>query len=298
MRAHLLYERAVAISTLHPRHYLKMQAGAVDPYALLADLGLSDASAVTPVGGGWDTALWRVQRGSASFALRVFRSDQTAQWRRELLVMQAATEHGLPVPWVHASTIWDGHPALLLSWCPGRPLLDQVRAEPWRVWALGVAMGRVHARIHAVPGPASLRAALPASLPQGAALLHLDYHPLNVMSSHRGITCVLDWANAAVGDPRADLARTVTVLRLAPAPPGTPATLLMALRRALELAWRTGYQVSGGSFRDMAPFYAWAGAMMEADLRPKLGRPGIWLRPSDLERIHRWTNRWNQRVGL
>ena len=118
------------------------------------------------------------------------------------------------------------------------------------------------------------------------------------MSSHRGITCVLDWANAAVGDPRADLARTVTVLRLAPAPPGTPATLLMALRRVLELAWRTGYQVSAGSFRDMAPFYAWAGAMMEADLRPKLGRPGVWLEPSDLDRIHRWTNRWNQRAGL
>ena len=276
-----------------------MQAGDVDPHALLAALGLTDASAVMPVSGGWDTALWRVQRGDASFALRVFRPDQASQWQREVVVMQAAIEHGLPVPWVHASTVCDGRPALLLSWCPGRPLLDEVRAAPWRVWALGMAMGRVHARIHAVRGPASLRAAaLPASLPRGRALLHLDYHPLNVMSSHRGITCVLDWANAAVGDPRADLARTVTLLRLPPAPPGTPAVLLAGLRGVLELAWRAGYRLMGGSFRDMAPFYAWAGAMMEADLRPKLGRHGVWLRPSDLERIHRWTDHWNQRAGL
>jgi len=224
--------------------------------------------------------------------LRVFRQDQTAQWQREVQVMQAAVEHGLPVPRVHASTVWQGRPALLLSWCPGRPLLEEVRARPWRVWALGVAMGRVHARIHGVPGPDSLRALQPRPLPAGDALLHLDYHPLNVMSSHRGITCVLDWANAAVGDPRADLARTVTLLRLAPAPPGTPALLLTGLRRLLELAWRTGYQQTGGRFQDMAPFYAWAGAMMEADLRPKLGRPGVWLQPSDLERIHRWTDRW------
>jgi hypothetical protein len=44
----------------------------------------------------------------------------------------------------------------------------------------------------------------------------------------------------------------------------------------------------------MAPFYAWAGALMERDLRPKLGQPGVWLQESDLERIERWTRTWNQ----
>jgi len=33
---------------------------------------------------------------------------------------------------------------------------------------------------------------------------------------------------------------------------------------------------------------------MERDLRPKLGRPGVWLQESDLARIRRWTSR---RVG-
>ena len=39
----------------------------------------------------------------------------------------------------------------------------------------------------------------------------------------------------------------------------------------------------------MNPFYVWAGEWMERDLRPKLGREGVWLKPSDLARIRRWT---------
>src|SRR5438132_39917 len=44
----------------------------------------------------------------------------------------------------------------------------------------------------------------------GAALLHLDYHLLNVMTDRSRVTGVLDWTNARAGDPRADLARTFT----------------------------------------------------------------------------------------
>jgi hypothetical protein len=47
----------------------------------------------------------------------------------------------------------------------------------------------------------------------------------------------------------------------------------------------------------MAPFYAWAGAMMEADMAPKLGREGVWLQARDLERIHRWTIAWKRKAG-
>jgi aminoglycoside phosphotransferase (APT) family kinase protein len=124
-------------------------------------------------------------------------------------------------------------------------------------------------------------------------LLHLDYHPLNVMSDGRRITGVLDWANVAVGDPRVDVARTVALLRLAPLPPGSPpAALVLGARRVLEAGWRNGYQAVAGRFGQMAPFYAWAGAMMERDLAAKLGRPGVWLQPSDLSSIRRWTARW------
>jgi aminoglycoside phosphotransferase (APT) family kinase protein len=263
------------------------------------------------VTGGWDTDLWRVQTGASTSALRVFRAEQADTFRREARAMRAAAQAGIPVPTIQAEGICAGRPALLLSWCAGLPLLDAVRASPWRVWRQGRMMGRMQARIHSVHVPESAAlsawaaraedadAALHTRLrtltaESDAVLLHLDYHPLNIMIDGTRITGVLDWANVAVGDPRVDVARTVAILRLAPTPPSSmPAAVTVALRRVLEAAWRSGYQAVAGPYEQMAPFYAWAGAMMERDLAAKIGRPGIWLQKSDLAGIHRWTQRWS-----
>src|SRR5258708_33303103 len=50
----------------------------------------------------------------------------------------------------------------------------------------------------------------------GVALLHLDYHPRNVLTDGKQITGIVDWTNAHAGDPRADAARTVSILRVDP----------------------------------------------------------------------------------
>ncbi len=272
---------------------------------------------VSPVSGGWDTAIWRVEHDAEVSALRVFRADQVAQFRREEAVMTAAVAAGLPVPVVRASGVWRERPALLLAWCPGRPLLHAVVQQPWRVWTLGVAMGVQQARIHAAtrvvhmlhePLPswieradeaeAALKAQLAGMTSPPGVLLHLDYHPLNIMTDNGRPTCVLDWANAAIGDPRADFARTVCLLRLAPLPPGSPTALGFGLRLVIELAWRSGYRRTAGRLHDLAPFYAWAGSMMLRDLTPKLGRSGVWLQPRDLTRLRAWTVTWKRQAGL
>jgi aminoglycoside phosphotransferase (APT) family kinase protein len=265
-----------------------------DPLVILAALGVSQPRDVAPVSGGWDTALWRVDTADGQrYALRVFRPEQAQTCRREALVMRTLADLGLPVPEVYAEGINRNRPALLMKWCVGRPILQEVAARPWCVWRLGVAIGRVHARIHAVEVTDALAQALPhIGVGNGPpSVLHMDYHPLNVMTDSRGVTGVLDWANVGLGDRRSDLARTVTILRLAPTPPGTPKALLRTLRGILEAAWRSGYREGQpmDPFKDMDPFYAWAGAWMERDLRPKLGRPGVWLQESDLTGIHRWT---------
>ncbi len=267
----------------------------LDPVAILAALGVEQPVKVTPVSGGWDTALWRVDTPVRTSALRVFRSEQARTCRKEALVMRALRELSphLPVPAVYAEGVSQDRPALLLEWCRGRPILDELRQHPTRIWQLGTAMGRVHAQIHAVIVPDEIAQALPDQSHDGLrSILHLDFHPLNVMTDGHAVTGVLDWANVALGDRRADLARTVTLLRLAPMPPGTSVLLQRALRGLLELAWRRGYgqqHRSTDPFTDMAPFYSWAGAWMERDLRPKLGRPGVWLTEDDLARIQRWT---------
>ncbi|MBV9598109.1 MAG: phosphotransferase [Chloroflexi bacterium] len=287
-----------------------------DAREVLAGLGVTEPKHVARVAGGWDTAIWRVEDATATYALRVFRPEQASQCEREQAVLAAGAAAGLPVPAVHASTVWRDRPALLMAWCAGEPVLDAVRAHPWRVWTLGVAMGQLHARIHSAPVPETLRQRLPDWITRAGeaelalrqrlsganrspgVLLHLDYHPLNVMAADGDLTGVLDWANASVGDPRADIARTVSLLRLAPLPPGAASVLASGLRVVLESAWRVGYGRVRGEPRDMALFYAWAGSMMQRDLEPKLGRPGVWLQRSDLARMRRWTQTWKRRAGL
>jgi phosphotransferase family enzyme len=248
-------------------------------------------------------------------ALRVYRAEQGATWRREQLALNAAAAGGIPVPLIEANGSWRERPALLLSWCTGLPLAEALARRPWSVWRLGLEFGAVQARINRLAAPAGLRSWEAAwrnwlgdgerallervrAVSRAERLLHLDYHPLNVMAERGRVSGVLDWANAAAGDPRLDAARTIAILRLAPAPPGAPPRLTALLRRLLELGWRRGYRRPLGPTADLAPFHAAVGAMMVADLAPKLGRPGVWLTQADLERIRRWAELWKRRSGL
>ena len=292
-----------------------VNADALDPLAVLAALGLSGSPLAVPVRGGADTAIWRVDAAGAAYALRVFRPEQAAQARREVAAMRAAAGAGIPVPHVHAVGSRQDRPALLLSWCAGRPLLDELRVGDGRAWALGVQFGRMLATIHAAPVPVALRdhptpwpawagpdealqTRLRAITPRPEALLHLDYHPLNVLVEGGRVTAVLDWANARLGDPRADLARTTSILRLAPLDPAVPPPVARTARRVFEAGWRRGYRAVAGPIGDLAPFYAWAGAVMARDLAPRLGRPDLpWLTPAYLERVHRWSAYWRRRAG-
>jgi aminoglycoside phosphotransferase (APT) family kinase protein len=206
----------------------------INPTDILAALGVTTASAITPVHGGTDTALWRVEHGSLTSALRVFRPEQAGTYQCEIEAMEVARQARLPVPTIRASAVWHERRVLLLSWCPGVPLWQAVRQHPWRVWSLGSAFGRTQAQLHHIPARAHwqhlqadwigwagaeeprLQSALQQLARPAPALLHLDYHPLNVLTDGRQITAVLDWANARVGDPRADVARTYTILMVEP----------------------------------------------------------------------------------
>ena len=286
----------------------------LDPVDILAALGVSAVTAIAPVHGGMDTAIWRVEHGSTISALRVFRPEQAETCRREIAAMQAAHEAHVPVPAIHASGTWHDRPALLLSWCPGLPLRDALRRQPWRAPALGAAFGRAQARIHHVAPPAEwqdqradwigwagpddrqLGAALRRLARPAPALLHLDYHPLNVLADGRRVTAVLDWANARAGDPRADVARTYTILMVEPHQPGRQPLRLSLVRRLLASSWRRGYQQVAGPLSDMAWFYVWAGAAMARDLAPRVSNPDSWWQPRHLQQIQSWTAMWRQRA--
>jgi len=281
----------------------------LDPFAILAALGVTGASEATPVSGGADTAIWRVAHGRQLYALRVFRAEQAETCRREIAAMRAALGGGLPIPTIHVAGSWRDRPALLLGWCDGEPLLRVLQRRLGLVWSLGKVFGRMQAAVHTVaPAPApelppgdwiawagademALQARLRAVASGRAQLLHLDYHPLNVMTDGRQITAVLDWANARVGDPRADAARSYSILSIEPSWPRWPHVTLF--RHVLAHAWRRGYEQAAGPLGDMSLFNAWAGAVMLRDIAPRAARTGLRL-----DRVRRWTIEWKRRAGV
>lgn len=249
--------------------------------------------------GGFDNTVWHLERTGRQYALRVFRPGQIGTLRLELAALEAARRGGVPVPRVLAVGTYQDRPALLTEWSRGRPLLDELRARPSRALALGVQFGRWHAAIHRIAAPVQLRTnwiawagplvpAFTAHLERVSnvrtpRLLHLDYHPLNVLVQHGRVSAVLDWTNAHAGDPRADFARTVTILRLSPPFGGTVERLARVL---VELGWRYGY---GPLPEDMAPFYVWAGTAMHHDLAGRFSQ-------AELAHVQRWTAAWQRRI--
>lgn len=286
---------------------------ALDTIAILAALGVTDATAATPVSGGQDTAIWRVEHGGMVSALRVFRPDQARMSQFEVSAMRLAAASGLPVPVVRAEGVWQKRPALLLSWCEGRTLLGAFQKQPWRLRSLALQFGRMQARIHTVnaatlvshrgdwiswvgPDEMRLQERLRSLNPRMDALLHGDYHPLNVMTDGTLITGVLDWPNALAGDPRADLARTYVLFRFTPGV--TPSRVeRVAITLFLRFWWR-GYQRAAGRVEGMAPFYAWAGTATVRDQAGKIGLPGRTIQSHDLDPLRRWTALWKRRAGI
>jgi aminoglycoside phosphotransferase (APT) family kinase protein len=285
----------------------------LDPLPILAHLGITDAEKVEPVTGGMDTAIWRVQQAGNTYALRVFRPEQTATCEREVAAMEIARAGGVTVPDVIRRGVWEDRPVLLLSWINGQPLARVLPQHPTKIWPLGTAFGREQAAIHRLDPPAhfdptawiewagdepDIRARLYDLPTRKTKLLHLDFHPLNVMAEGSHISGVLDWANARAGDPRADFARTYTILMVEPISPNGDSLLIAAMRRLLERAWRRGYQQAGGALDEMALFYAWAGAAMVRDLSPRISKPGHWLQDRHLDPVRAWTTAWKKQAGI
>jgi aminoglycoside phosphotransferase (APT) family kinase protein len=287
----------------------------LDPYIILKTLGVQTIRAVVPILSGTDTALWRVEHDNNTSALRVFRSTQRSTYLREIDAMETAARHGIPVPRIRANGYWQERPALLLSWCDGHPLAASLQQQPWRLLHLAHTFGQVQAAIHRIRGIALLDTAptdwitwyqavdrdLEAQLRQCASptphLLHLDYHPLNVMTHGSSVSGVLDWANARMGDPRADVARTYTILVVEPHHVGREPRWYRAVRSLVAHRWLAGYQAVAGELQNMPIFYAWAGAVMRADLAPRVHNPTSWWQPQHLEIVERWTQQWRKRVA-
>ena len=171
--------------------------------------------------------------------------DGRARLELEAAAMTAAAQGGVAVPVVHEVVVMDGRPGLVMDRVDGEDLLTMLERRPWTFAQTAARLGRFQAQLHEVGAPPELPELrrtlreridaaphLPAStaafardllarLPDGDRLCHGDFHPGNVIVAAGG-DVLIDWSNAARGDPTADLARTMLLVRLGALPAGTP----------------------------------------------------------------------------
>src|SRR3954447_16289566 len=176
----------------------------------------------------------------------------------EVLAAAAAAAR-VPVPRVLDRIDLDDCAVVLLELVPGRPAGDLALMSTGRAAAVGRACGALHERLAGLAAPPRLRD-VPGARCQDRSLLHLDMHPYNVLVDDDGeVTGVIDWANAAAGDPQLDAARTWSILTLDPAAIALQANPgWMALTRT----W-----LSAGGLLELPPAArAWARDFMLEDL--------------------------------
>lgn len=162
---------------------------------------------------------------------KVYRPGQPPrQVFQEAFTLVAVEEQGIPVPKVYGVETYLGQTTLIMDQVKGESLGDIMLKSPEktsecldRVVELQVAMHKVSStsfrpiklvlagNIMAAPGLDDAERkklmAMLEQLPDGYAILHGDFHGGNILIDTTGYK-IIDWAEVAVGDPAADVARS------------------------------------------------------------------------------------------
>lgn len=171
---------------------------------------------------------------------------------------------GLPVPAVGEIVQVGGRDGLLYQRVDGPSMFEAFATQPWRVLAFARRTAELHAEMHTanilpdIPSqrrrlerkingadllPASHKqAALSAlsELPDGDRLCHGDFHPGNILLTSQDAV-IIDWIDAARGNPLADVARTSIIALGTAATSQIPNRTMKAFVRLFHAAYLRRY---------------------------------------------------------
>lgn len=174
--------------------------------------------------------------------------DRAAEAEREAHIHRWLTDRDFPVPEIleiFAPGDLVEVPVQVMTRAPGSVMAEVLRRSPWRTGSTTRSLADLQARLHDLdpaglpPGPDLLDRRLGLTrrvvgsngdphlaralervdelaplLREGpASLCHGDLHPFNVVVGPAG-PVVVDWTDAALGDPHGDVARTVVLFEV------------------------------------------------------------------------------------
>jgi aminoglycoside phosphotransferase (APT) family kinase protein len=235
------------------------------------------------------------------------------------------------------SCAYFGGPFAILTYAPGANLLTTVVARPWRLFAAAWGMAETQAHLHRLPAdgfPKDRRDVLAGHLeemdeiihtyglrglrpglawlvahrpspPDSPSILHLDFHPMNLIYERGQPLRVVDWPEADVGDVHADVGTTLMFLQcISPREAGLYARLSIAtgrffFRRQYLRAYRRRLPLDD---RKLAYYRAWAAlyrlcrCAVWRCLGPQAtgSKPEIlaYLQPCCLRTLERYFRKW------
>ncbi|GAA0339834.1 hypothetical protein GCM10008967_32750 [Bacillus carboniphilus] len=257
------------------------------------------------VNGGFDSSVWKVETATRKkLALRIVTADRYEDFLMEKEIIDFAASQMIPAPAVRTVKIVDDLAVMVSDWVSGQTVLEELISNPEQAFSIGEEFGRVQAKIHnlrkadtliQIPGnwlkPATdeekdvFEKIDTLTKEDTKTLLHLDYHPLNVMMEIGKITAVLDWVNAGFGDPRLDVARTYSILQFEQLRQTSPFEELKPTLQEFEKGWLKGYTEIAGELKSIELFHKWAGIRHARDL-------GDRITEEDRVKLHEWSVSW------
>lgn len=189
-----------------------------------------------PIARGRTAEIFDVGNGRLLKLFKAGRPETSVQ--REYDIARHLEKAGIPAPKTYGIEHRDGRHGILFEGVIGPSMFDVLVRKPWRFTGQARDLASLHFEIHSktVPGlrpyAAFLRGEIERAaklsddmrrrvlklleaMPEGAALCHSDLHPDNVILTSEGPR-IIDWADAASGNPLADVARTAVLLQFGP----------------------------------------------------------------------------------
>jgi Ser/Thr protein kinase RdoA (MazF antagonist) len=218
--------------------------------------------------------------------------------KHEARVGRSMQTSGLPTPRVGEIVQVGGRHGLLYERLYGPSMLEMLLRKPWRRFDYAQRLAALHVRVHTHPvtvdlprqrrrlderirqadalpahGRTALLSAL-AALPDGDQICHGDFHPANILLTTQG-DVVIDWNDATLGNPLADVARFSVLALGAVATPQIPSRRIKrVVRHFHDASLRRYFQLRPGGEDE---YRRWLPIMAAARLSEGIPELTDWL---------------------